>query len=81
MAIDVEGKALESVIKEEIYKKHCDREIDKLIVDIVFDTDHIENKSDIIRRLAEKIGHTFDSARGMVRAFIKKMVVLERLCC
>ncbi|MEB8648306.1 hypothetical protein P4G96_05265 [Bacillus cereus] len=69
---DVEEKMLEAIVREEFYEKHCDRETDKLIVDIVFDTDHIENKSEIARRLAKKTGRTFNSARGAVRSFIKR---------
>lgn len=70
--IDVEGEALDAVVREEVYEKHCDREIDKLIVDIVFDTDHIESTCDIARRLAAKTGRSFDSARGAVRSFVKR---------
>ncbi|KEK25178.1 hypothetical protein [Bacillus gaemokensis] len=69
---DVEEKALEAIVREEFYEKHCERETDKLIVDIVFDTDYIENKSEIARRLAEKTGRTFHSARGAVRSFISR---------
>ncbi|MED2791389.1 MULTISPECIES: hypothetical protein [Bacillus cereus group] len=72
MSIKVEEEALGAIVREEIYKEHCDRETDKLIVDIVFDTDHIENKSEIARRLAKKTGCTFNSARGAVRSFIKR---------
>ncbi|MEC2258367.1 hypothetical protein P9H08_17135 [Bacillus cereus] len=71
-AIDVEGEALDAVVREEVYEKHCDREIDKLIVDIVFDTDHIESTCEIARRLAAKTGRSFDSARGAVRSFVKR---------
>ncbi|MEC5304184.1 hypothetical protein [Bacillus thuringiensis] len=71
-AIDVEGEALDAVVREEVYEKHCDREIDKLIVDIVFDTDHIESTCDIARRLAKKTGRTFNSARGAVRSFARR---------
>lgn len=70
--IDVEGEALDAVVREEVYEKHCDREIDKLIVDIVFDTDHIESTCDIARRLAKKTGRTFNSARGAVRSFVRR---------
>ncbi|MGM2670770.1 hypothetical protein ACS2QR_22800 [Bacillus cereus group sp. Bce026] len=79
MAIDVEE--LDEVVREEVYERYCDRDIDKLIVDIVFDTDHIKSTCDIARRLAKKTGRSFDSARGAVRAFIKKMVALGRSCC
>ncbi|PGO82139.1 hypothetical protein CN980_00900 [Bacillus cereus] len=71
-AIDVEGEALDAVVRGEFYEKHCDREVDKLIVDIVFDTDHIESTCDIARRLAKKTGRSFGSARGAVRSFIKR---------
>ncbi|WP_255259379.1 hypothetical protein [Bacillus toyonensis] len=72
VSIIVEEEALSAIVREEIYEKHCDRETDKLIVDIVFDTDHIENKSEIARRLAKKTGRTFNSARGAVRSFIRR---------
>ncbi|MDM5464406.1 hypothetical protein [Bacillus cereus] len=71
-AIDVEGEALDAVVREEVYEKHCDKEVDKLIVDIVFDTDHIESTCDIARRLAKKTGRTFNSARGAVRSFARR---------
>lgn len=72
MNIDVEEKALGAIVREEIYEKHCDRETDKIIMDIVFDTHLVENKSEIARRLAQKTGRTFNSARGAVRSFIKR---------
>ncbi|MGG0236905.1 hypothetical protein [Bacillus rhizoplanae] len=71
-AIDVEGEAIDAVVREEVYEKHCDKEVDKLIVDIVFDTDHIESTCDIARRLAKKTGRTFNSARGAVRSFLRR---------
>ncbi|MGG5792780.1 hypothetical protein [Bacillus nitratireducens] len=72
MNIDVEEKALGAIVREEIYEKHCDRETDKLIMDIVLDTHHVENKSEIARRLAQKTGRTFNSARGAVRSFLRR---------
>ena len=71
-AIDVEGEAIDAVVREEVYEKYCDKEVDKLIVDIVFDTDHIESTCDIARRLAKKTGRTFNSARGAVRSFARR---------
>lgn len=71
-AVNVEEEAINAVVREEVYEKYCDRDIDKLIVGIVFDTDHIENTSDIARRLAKKTGRSFNSARGAVRSFRRR---------
>ncbi|PGU35247.1 hypothetical protein COD66_06525 [Bacillus cereus] len=71
-SVNVEGEAINAVVREEVYEKYCDRDIDKLIVDIVFDTDHIENASDISRRLAKKTERSFSSARGVVRSFLRR---------
>ncbi|PFA06620.1 hypothetical protein [Bacillus cereus] len=60
------------VEEEEVYAKYCEREIDKLIVDIVLHSDHLVNKSDIARRLAKKTGRTFNSARGAVRSLVRR---------
>ncbi|WP_020062801.1 hypothetical protein [Bacillus sp. 123MFChir2] len=70
--VNVEGAAIYAVIKEELYAKYCDREVDKIIMRIVLDEDHVENKSEIARRLAKRTGRTFHSARGAVRSFIKR---------
>lgn len=58
--------------EEEVYEKYCEREIDKLIVDIVLHSDHLVNKSDIARRLAKKTGRTFDSARWALRSLERR---------
>ncbi|HDR3903095.1 TPA: hypothetical protein QCO88_005797 [Bacillus cereus] len=71
-AIDVEGEALGAAVKEELYEKYCERDIDKLIVDIVLHSDHVENKSDVTRILAKKTGRTFNSARGAVRSLVRR---------
>ncbi|QEL87087.1 hypothetical protein [Bacillus mycoides] len=71
-AVNVEEEAISAVVRGEVYEKYCDRDIDKLIVGIVFDTDHIENTSDIARGLAKKTGRSFSSARGAVRSFLRR---------
>ncbi|ENQ3105443.1 hypothetical protein ACEOWJ_001421 [Bacillus cereus] len=70
--VNVEEEAIKAVIKEEMYA-NCDRGIDAQILDIIFDKkDHVENQSEITRKLAEKTGRSFDSARGAVRSFAKR---------
>ncbi|WP_144660511.1 hypothetical protein [Bacillus tropicus] len=75
--VSVEEKAINTVVEEELYESYCDRKTDTLIVDIIVKEDQVENKSEIARRLAAKTGRSFDSARGMVRSFVKRKRVVS----
>lgn len=68
----VEDQVVDNITSEELAQKYSENEMDKLILEIIFNADEAINQSEITRKLAEKTGRTFDSARGAVRSFIKR---------
>jgi uncharacterized membrane protein len=67
--LDVEAAAIEEVTKQELIEKYAANEVDKLVLDIILDAEGLITQSEITRRLADKTGRTFNSARGVVRSF------------
>ncbi|MRC15523.1 hypothetical protein GH866_07885 [Bacillus thuringiensis] len=67
-------------IYETLYRSICEKKIDKIILDSIFDA--IDGKdvvrsgvkeSEITRTVAQKTDRSFDSARGAVRAFKQRL--------
>lgn len=71
-AVDVEAEAIEEVEKRGLLDKYAATDMDKLIVEIILDANELLNQSEITRRLAERTGRTFNSARGVVRSYCVK---------
>ncbi|PGT62321.1 hypothetical protein [Bacillus thuringiensis] len=67
-------------IYETLYGSICEKKIDKIILDSIFDTIEGEDvvrsgvkESEITRTVAQKTDRSFDSARGAVRGFKQRL--------
>ncbi|OUB71867.1 hypothetical protein [Bacillus thuringiensis] len=67
-------------IYETLYGSICEKKIDKIILDSIFDTIDSEDvvrsgvkESEITRTVAQKMDRSFDSARGAVRGFKRRL--------
>ncbi|HDX9650107.1 TPA: hypothetical protein ROY23_000499 [Bacillus wiedmannii] len=67
-------------IYETLYGSICEKKIDKIILDSIFDTIDSEDvvrsgvkESEITRTVAQKTDRSFDSARGAVRGFKQRL--------
>lgn len=67
-------------IYETLYGSICEKKIDKIILDSIFDTIDSEDvvrsgvkENEITRTVAQKTDRSFDSARGAVRGFKQRL--------
>lgn len=73
--LTVEEQALDSVVKEELMSAIGKNEMDRLLLSIIFESEKLVSQNEVSKRLAAATGRTYNSARGVVRAFIKRWKV------
>lgn len=74
--VRVEEQAIDEVTKAELTKQYAANDMDKLVLDIILNADGLISQSEITRRVADKTGRTFNSARGVVRSFCARKQAL-----
>lgn len=72
-AATVEEIGMDRKREQELIEKYGSDDVDRVIMEIIMEEKDYIKQAEISRRLADRTGKSFDSARGAVRKFIRNM--------